>query len=798
MKKKKTEAASASAQLFLNIESISDGLIFSKDRWVFGFLSIHGADNKLVDDTERESVMRRTAAVLEREQEIMQIISVPRTVDVADMVSQLRQMELEAEQETLKMLLEGEISAMQQLMDDGAKESFIILKLWERAAPGADTKLIRRLQNMANELAACKVTARRLNSSEVLWLCKLYTNLELYIPQQEAPTDIPMIAGEKRRFSSRTAANQEAQMLNSIAPSGGFHFGINRFQIGNVLARCYGAVRYPSEVSYGWLVPLVSCLDAITCVTYYPGKSADLGDALSKAIRRSSVSALDSKDAREQKQMLRRVEGADKMLDDMDARNMAIGHISLVVMPFTDDEEQFQKTCDKVLGLCGGGHLKMKGLGNLQKDAFKHLSPFYTNQTRVDNMLKQIIPLNTMVGGEPMTVTLLRDDGGVYFGRTTEGAPISVNLFFRGNDRTNSNLVTLGTAGSGKSTAMKHLLESMYMMGVKVLIIDPEREYRDLCRNLGGAWLDVGGGFAKINPLDIRATPEDAPEDDDKLYADCPNAMAMHIKTLLVRIRLQIPSLTDLQCALLQDSLIQLYSLKGITFETPWDELKEKGFPVMKDWYELLLELQKTDERYQNLATLLQSMAVGADSFLWNGQTNIQTDAQIVCFDTNRLQNFSQETQAACYFNILSLCWDYISANRSEPIILFLDEGHIALDPRLPEVGLYLRNLAKRIRKYEGGLWFVSQSSADMLHDSIRMSGQAIVDNAAYKILFHCDAKNLQDTVDLFQLTPAEAKLLSNLEQKNALSVIGSTHHIRTIFEIPQYKLDLMGQGGGR
>ena len=283
-----------------------------------------------------------------------------------------------------------------------------------------------------------------------------------------------------------------------------------------------------------------------------------------------------------------------------------------------------------------------------------------------------------------------------------------------------------------------------------------------------------------------------------KLYADCPNAMAMHMKTLLVRIRLQIPSLTDLQCALLQDSLIQLYSLKGITFETPWDELKEKGFPVMKDWYELLLELQKTDERYQDLATLLQSMAVGADSFLWNGQTNIKTDAQIVCFDTNRLQSFSQETQAACYFNILSLCWDYISANRSEPIILFLDEGHIALDPRLPEVGLYLRNLAKRIRKYEGGLWFCSQSSADMLHDSIRMSGQAIVDNAAYKILFHCDAKNLQDTVDLFQLTPAEAKLLSNLERKNALSVIGSTHHIRTIFEIPQYKLDLMGQGGGR
>lgn len=119
-------------------------------------------------------------------------------------------------------------------------------------------------------------------------------------------------------------------------------------------------------------------------------------------------------------------------------------------------------------------------------------------------------------------------------------------------------------------------------------------------------------------------------------------------------------------------------------------------------------------------------------------------------------------------------------------------------DPRLPEVGLFVRNIIKRVRKYESALWLATQSVADMLDPQIRLSGQAIIDNTAYRLLFHCDAKNLEDTVDLFRLTAPEAKLLGGFEQKNALCLVGTQHHLRVIFDLPQYKLDLMGRGGGR
>lgn len=798
-KTRKNEAAAMqSAQQFLNVENIANGMIYTHDRYLIGFLSVHGADNMLLDPTERENAMRALSTALQKEQQTFQILSIPRTVDVQNMVQKLQDMEEQTEQETMLTLLRGEIAALQRLMDEGAKEPFVLVKLWERAAPGADQKLLRRLDRLANAFPDCKISARRLHTAEVKWLCKLYANLDLFIPREETESDVPFLEGQARTVSTSIAENEAAQLLNDITPCGGYSFSGNTLQIGSTLARCYGVTKYPSQVSYGWLVPLISSINAITCITYYPGNSAELGDALSKSIRRSSASASQSTDARQQKQYLRRVEGADKMIDAMDAHNLAIGHISIVVMPFTEQTEEFPKICERMIGLCSSTHLRLKSLGSLQKDAFRHLSPFYVNQPRIDAMLKQIIPLDTVSGGEPMTVTLLRDDNGVYFGQTTEGAPICVNLLYRGRDRTNGNLMAIGTSGSGKSTAMKHLVESMYMMGVKIICIDPEREYRDLCRNLGGTWLDAGGGMAKSNPLEIRAVPEDDEDEDEKLYMSCPNAMSMHIKTLLVRLRLQFPSLTDVQLSLLDETITALYANFGIDFNTDVTKLSAKDFPIMSDWYALLQDRAQSDVRYRDLATLLRSMAVGSDAFLWNGHTNINMDAQFVCIDTNRLLSFSQQTQASIYFDLLSLCWNTASRDRDEPVVILADEAHMLFDPRLPEVGLYVRNIAKRVRKYESALWLASQSVADMIHESIRLSGQAIVDNSAYRLLFRCDAKNLEDTVDLFRLTNAEAKLLSGFEQKNALCLIGAQHHIRTVFELPEYKLKLMGKGGGR
>ena len=51
---------------------------------------------------------------------------------------------------------------------------------------------------------------------------------------------------------------------------------------------------------------------------------------------------------------------------------------------------------------------------------------------------------------------------------------------------TNPNLNILGTSGGGKSFASKVLLLREYALGARILILDPEQEYRRICRGWTG------------------------------------------------------------------------------------------------------------------------------------------------------------------------------------------------------------------------------------------------------------------------------------------------------------------------
>lgn len=119
------------------------------------------------------------------------------------------------------------------------------------------------------------------------------------------------------------------------------------------------------------------------------------------------------------------------------------------------------------------------------------------------------------------------------------------------------------------------------------------------------------------------------------------------------------------------------------------------------------------------------------------------------------------------------------------------------LDPDVPEAAKFTRNISKRCRKYEGMFAFVTHSIVDMLQDKIKVYGQALLDNAAYKILFGADGKNLKDTSELFYLTDSEQNILLKRQKKKVLFLCGA-QRMEVEFDIPQYKLDLMGKGGGR
>lgn len=800
MSKKQTGTKHQTAQDFINVEDIADDMIFSRDGYLFGFLQVRAGDDQLLGEEERAGRCSALAHALSSgETEPWTLLSIPRTVDTAGMIDALNERRKITHDDAKLKLINGEITSLQELTREGTKEPMIVLKCWIRAARGADQLLKKRLRELRARLSECSVPAELLGDQSIVYLCKVFADLVEYQSSEvDVFEDVPLLEGQRRFLSRRREKVDERSVLRDlIAPVGGLRFGASQVCVGSVVGRIYGAMRYPTELDYGWAVDLMNVSDCVTAITYHPGELAELGDALSRSILRSTLEAASERDPRRQMRFERQATDAGQLIEDLDFKNASIGHISILAMPFTSREEELEDTCRAVCGRFARKKVRLKPLGDLQQEGYKSLSPYHVPSPIIQDITRQIMPLTSLMGGSPMTVNIYRDDKGCYFARTMDGGIISLDLQFRGEDRTNGNMVTTGEAGQGKSTALKHILQSLYMTGVRVIVIDPEREYRDLCHSLGGSWLDVGGGSSKINPLQIRPVPEDDDEEQQRLYQAKDNAMALHLYTLEVFFHLYLPTLDDMQLALLKMELVELYKQFGIDWETDVTTLGPERFPVLKDLHARLIARQDAEPRLRDLALLLHDMALGATSFLWNGHTNVDTNSDFLVLDTQRLQNTPDTIKRAQYFNNLSLCWDLMSRHRQEPVVLVCDEAHIVLDPAIPQTAMFLRNMAKRARKYEGYLFTVFQSVSDMLFPEIRIYGQAILDNSTYKLAFGCDGKNLQDTVGIFRLTEAEKNVLLAKKRGHALAFVGR-QHIPVDFDIPQYKLDLMGRAGGR
>jgi type IV secretory pathway VirB4 component len=172
-------------------------------------------------------------------------------------------------------------------------------------------------------------------------------------------------------------------------------------------------------------------------------------------------------------------------------------------------------------------------------------------------------------------------------------------------------------------------------------------------------------------------------------------------------------------------------------------------------------------------------------------------DAKITGLGTHELQEMGEGVKRAQYFNLLSHCWQQMSRDRNEKVMLFADEAYLLVDPAVPQALVFARNIEKRARKYEAALVLAFHSVVDILSPEVKMYGQALLDLPTFKVMMGTDGQNLKEMKALFGLTEAEEELLAMKKRKHALFMAGSKRlHIE--FRLPEYKLKLMGSGGGR
>lgn len=609
---------------------------------------------------------------------------------------------------------------------------------------------------------------------------------------------------------AKKIVNEEIEVNNHIidliSPMG-VEFQKNYVMLGDVFCKILTITNYPTNVGDSWEAKLCNIEGIIYKTAHTRIDPTSLIEHINNSIKLHKGRMLANSEAIVQERSRKAIEDFEKLLRKIDQEQEAIFNKSILIMVTANSKEDLDKKSSRVTGKISAMGMKVKPLTFKQKEGLESIAPFNFISEEIREKTERNMPVSTISGGFPFASSGLNDGKGILLGEDITRGGVILDIWKREGDRTNSNFTVLGNPGVGKSATVKKIMFHAWQQNTKIIVVDPEREYKDFCENLGGAWVNLGGGKGgRINPLEVKPIPEDDDDDDERFIRNknSKGGLALHFQSLRTFFKLYIPSLTDIQLAKLEEILEDTYKKYGIDFDTDTSLITE--YPTLDDLWEVANKKEKEYEEtkseneineFKSVTALIRSMCVGADARLWNGPTNVDVNSDFICIDTHDLQSGDEKIQRSQYFNIMTWIWDKVAQNRQEKILVIFDEAYLVVDPKVPEALIYLRNYSKRIRKYEGGLGVISHSVVDFLHEEIRRYGQALMDNPTYKFMMGTDGKNLQELANLYDLTEAEQELLNAKRRGHVLLTVGNKR-VHCIVKLEPHEVKNFGKGGGR
>jgi len=411
--------------------------------------------------------------------------------------------------------------------------------------------------------------------------------------------------------------------------------------------------------------------------------------------------------------------------------------------------------------------------------------PLMENNIDIKNVAKRNILTSGLVSIYPFISSSIFDKDGIFIGTNIYNNSLIFIDRYNSEKYKNANICIFGTSGAGKSFFTKLLILRSRLFGIKQYIIDPEREYTNICEKLKGTLLKIGPSSTQfINMMDIR---KESVEDDNKGY------LATKIAKLIGFFNLIFGEINEEDKGILEEKIIECYKQKNITFDdnslykikNNKKIFKEKeDMPILMDLYNIF----EKDERTKIFKIKIMPFVKGSLNF-FNHQTNVEINDDLIIADIYEL---GEENLKYGLFIFTDYFWDLVKKDRNIKKAIYLDEiWRLIGVTSNKEVASFIYKIFKTIRKYGGSGVAITQDVSDLFSLENGTYGKSIINNSSIKAFFSLEEENIKTLSDYTNLTEKEKVEIKSLKKGECLMYIGDNHILGNI-EAAEFEKDII------
>jgi conjugal transfer ATP-binding protein TraC len=574
--------------------------------------------------------------------------------------------------------------------------------------------------------------------------------LDLFNPfaKKKDPTQNEQLSGDQYTKQQLEEFSRGLVTIQDIIAPEAIEVDFTFQKINSTYTRTLFIAGYPRAVPANWLSSLINFpSQANISMFVFPSDTGDILDNLKRKI--TEMEAEITSDIRAGKisniNTEIKLNDARLMREQLAAGSERFFQFGLYITVLAESKEQLEKVTKSIQSALGSLMIVSKKAALQMDDGFKTTLPMGVDRLQIERNMDTTSLATTF----PFTSSELTMETGIVYGINEHNDSLVIFDRFK---MENANMVIFAKSGAGKSYTVKLEILRQLMFDAEVIVLDPEHEYEELCKMVGGEYINFTfGSKAKINPFDLS-----------NLYEEGENELGQKIISIHGLLKVMLGEMSAQQEALLDRAIIAAYKAKGVTPD-PATQTNEP--PLMEDLYKALVGMER--EESDDLAARLEKFITGSFRGIFDQPSNVDIHSQFTVFSVKEME---ESLRPIAMYVILDFIWTRIKKDLKKRILVIDEAWYFMMHP---DSAAFVYSMVKRARKYFLGITTITQDVEDFLNTDY---GKAIVSNASIQFLMKQSTASIPILTQTFYLSEGERQLLVTSDVGEGIFFAGQNH----------------------